>query len=181
MAAHSSSSALASAVVSSSGARLPDDERQCTQSRLHAYVISQVRQIGAARPWRSTSYDDMDDPLPAQALEHGQQSGQRGLLELAARHQVIGDLAHGPGRVRLDERQQALVDEEELAVAIAVGQGAEPLGPQRDRVVQPDALTALHVKSAPPGTPGGARRVEPRDFAGTAGSAHPSGSEAEAV
>src|SRR5215469_13995520 len=129
MAAHSSSRALASAVVSSSGARRPDEERQCTQSRLHAYVISQVRQIGAARPSRSTSYDDMDDPLPAQALEHGHEPGQRGLLELAAGNEVVGDLAHRPCRRGLDERQQALVYEEELAVAVAVGQRAEPLQP----------------------------------------------------
>src|SRR5262245_7478579 len=112
MCAHSSSSAFASSVLSSSGARLPDEDRQCTQSRLHAYVISQVRQMGAASPWRRTSYDDMDDPLAAQALEHGHQPGHGGLLHLAAGHQVVGDLADRPGRGGLDEREQALIDEE---------------------------------------------------------------------
>jgi hypothetical protein len=91
------------------------------------------------------SYDDMDDPLPSQALEHGEQAGQGGLLDLAARHQVVGDLPDRPRRVRFDERQQPPVDEEELPVAIAVGEGAEPLGPQRDRVVQPDPLAPLQV------------------------------------
>ena len=31
---------------------LPDDDRQCTHARLHAYVSSQVRQIGASSPER---------------------------------------------------------------------------------------------------------------------------------
>ena len=42
--------ALHSAVVSSRGSRRPELERQCTHARLHAYVSSQVRQIGASRP-----------------------------------------------------------------------------------------------------------------------------------
>src|SRR5215510_5426233 len=39
-----------SAADSSRGSRRPELERQCTQARLHAYVSSQVRQMGAASP-----------------------------------------------------------------------------------------------------------------------------------
>ena len=39
-----------SAVDSSRGSRRPELDRQCTHARLHAYVSSQVRQIGASRP-----------------------------------------------------------------------------------------------------------------------------------
>src|SRR5215813_4621205 len=44
-----------SAADSSRGSRRPELERQCTQARLHAYVSSQVRQMGAASPCSSRS------------------------------------------------------------------------------------------------------------------------------
>src|SRR5256886_5783374 len=64
-----------------------------------------------SRPWRSTSYDDMDDPPSAQALEHGQQAGKRVTLQLAPGDQLVGDLADRPRRRRVDERQEAALDE----------------------------------------------------------------------
>src|SRR4051812_9831542 len=58
MRSSSSITALHSAVESSRGSRRPEDDRQWTHARLHAYVSSQVRQIGASSPlakW-STSF-----------------------------------------------------------------------------------------------------------------------------
>src|SRR5215469_2460239 len=108
--------------------------------------------MGARRPWRSRSYDDMDDPPAAQPLQHGQQSWHRGLLERAAGHQLVSDVAEGPGPVRVDEGQQPPVDEEQLAVTIAVAEGPEPLGAERDGLVQPDAVAASHQGISRPRT-----------------------------
>src|SRR6266516_5306785 len=47
-----------SVAESSRGSRRPELERQCTHSRLHAYVSSQVRQMGAASPSSSRSTRD---------------------------------------------------------------------------------------------------------------------------
>src|SRR5947199_64259 len=46
------------AAESSRGSRRPELERQCTHARLHAYVSSQVRQMGAASPRSSRSTRD---------------------------------------------------------------------------------------------------------------------------
>src|SRR6478735_3705768 len=55
MRSSSSITALHSSVESSRGSRRPLDERQCTHARLHAYVSSHVRQIGASRPLANSS------------------------------------------------------------------------------------------------------------------------------
>src|SRR5579884_153106 len=105
--------------------------------------------MGADRPWRSVSYDDMDDPLAPEAFEHGHQPGQRLLLQLPALDQLVRDLAQRPPTVRADEGQEPPVDEQQLAITIAVGEGAEALPPQRHRLVQTDAVASSH---APPGS-----------------------------
>ena len=45
---------------------------------------------------------------------------------------------------RLDEGQQAAVDKEQLAVPVAVGEGAEALRAQGHRAVQVDVVGSLH-------------------------------------
>src|ERR1700756_1918452 len=55
MRSSSSMMSLQAWVDSSRGSRLPDEDRQCTHARLHAYVSSQVRQIGASNPCSNCS------------------------------------------------------------------------------------------------------------------------------
>src|SRR4051794_30491142 len=55
MRSSSSITCLHSAVESSRGSRRPELDRQCTHARLHAYVSSQVRQIGASSPRANSS------------------------------------------------------------------------------------------------------------------------------
>src|SRR5687767_1513873 len=46
------------AVLSSFGSRRPEDDRQCAHARLHAYVSSHVRQIGAFSPYSNCSINE---------------------------------------------------------------------------------------------------------------------------
>src|SRR5579875_2222642 len=100
--------------------------------------------MGADRPWWSVSYDDMDDPLAAQALEHGHQVGHGVLLEVPAVDQLVRDLAHRPPSVRADEGQKSPVDEQQLAVTVAVGECAEVFPTECHRLVQTDAVASPH-------------------------------------
>jgi len=51
---------------------------------------------------------------------------------------------------RLDERQQGVVDEEQLAIPVAVGEGPESLRPQSHGVVEPDPIAELQPGSVDP-------------------------------
>src|SRR5919205_3350750 len=48
-------------VVSSLGSRLPEDDKQCTQAKLQAYVSSHVRQMGASSP--NSNWSTRDPPM----------------------------------------------------------------------------------------------------------------------
>src|SRR5262249_47836504 len=83
----------------------------------------------------------------SEAFENHHQAWERILLQHAAGRQLVCDLTQGPGATRLYERQQSLVDEEELPVAVAVAQGPEGFRAQRHGVVEPDAVASLQSMS----------------------------------
>ena len=86
----------------------------------------------------------MDDPLAAQPFEDGEEAGKGVRRQGAPADHVVGDLSQGASAVRLDEGQQAAVDDEQLAVPVAVGEGAKALRAQGHRVVQVDVVGSLH-------------------------------------
>src|SRR6478609_5338460 len=98
MRSSSSMMSLHCCVDSSRGSRLPDDDRQCTHARLHAYVSSHVRQIGASSPcsnWSTSrgtgvgvgagaDFIAVMGCLPLQASSTGQAHSARADTDLAA-------------------------------------------------------------------------------------------------
>src|SRR5438270_13785900 len=122
MAWSSSMTAFASAVDNSFGSRRPDDDRQWMQARLHPYVSSHVRQMGASKPPFSCSTSALATAADDLGVrKRGQRLAQRWpptLLD-AARAQRIVDrrmLIERP-----DERHEiGRAQEREAPVAVVV-------------------------------------------------------------
>src|SRR3954464_12406441 len=139
MAASSSTTPNSSGVVSSRGSRRPLDDRQWTQARLQPYVNSQVRQIGASSPRARRSVtlglvagnEHLRVHQPAECRE------VRGVLLLRpprCNECVVHVVVVTCGAY--DGEQPIVVEEGQPAVAVVVGQRAEPLLPQADLRVQ---------------------------------------------
>src|SRR5437016_6355256 len=90
----------------------------------------------------------MDDTSAAESLEDRHQARYGGGLERTLRHQLIRDLAERAATVGLDEGQEVAIDEQQLALPVAVGESSESLGPQGHRLVEAKVVGSLHWRRA---------------------------------
>ena len=86
----------------------------------------------------------MHDSFAAQPFEDGHEAWDGVGPDGALGDQLVGDLTQRALAVGFDEGEQAAVDEQQLPVPVAVGEGAEALRSQGHRVVEADVVTSLH-------------------------------------